>query len=156
MPHAFIIAAAVTASVGAAVAFEVNVFKPWRDEHWTEGWAEGIKAEWEEFTESVRESFDDVCGDNTTFPRNRRQSDNDRRRRRNSDQQEEFELRKEMDEFSQHDAQVSGVKARYADEFDQAQQGTRLRKGKNMLEASALEDRVRIYVVHAQNIQLTF
>jgi hypothetical protein len=148
MPHALIIAAAVTAGVGAAIAFEVNVFKPWREEHWTEGWAEGIKQEWDEFAENVRENFNDITGEHRQhrgFPFSGSSHHQGQRRggRRNSDQQEEMELRREMDDFSVHEAQTSGIKARFADEFDQAQGGVRLRKEKDALIGSTMEDTVR-------------
>lgn len=156
MPHALIIAAAVTAGVGAAIAFEVNVFKPWREEHWTEGWADGFRQEWDEFTENVRENFNDITGENRRHRGDSfgstHQEERRGRGRRDPDQQEEMELRREMDEFSMHEAQTSSVKTRLADEFDQVQGGARLRTGKNVSKGRGfLEDTVSMGLMTDRN-----
>lgn len=62
MPHAAMIAAAATmgvAAVGAAVAFEIAVFKPWREENYPEGFAEGMRTEWKEFKDEFQRGFCD-------------------------------------------------------------------------------------------------
>lgn len=45
MVHALAIAAAATAGVSVAIAFELAVFKPWRDENWPDGVTEGVRSE---------------------------------------------------------------------------------------------------------------
>ncbi|PWN38457.1 uncharacterized protein FA14DRAFT_160017 [Meira miltonrushii] len=57
MPHAAVIAAAATMGVAAAVAFEVSVFKPWREENYPEGFAEGMRTEWNEIKDEFRRGF---------------------------------------------------------------------------------------------------
>lgn len=125
MPHAAIIAAAVTAGVGGAIAFELGVFKPWREEHWPNGIAQGIKQEWDVFAEDIREGFREISGE-----RQRQQHSHAQRHhhfRRGSEEEEEMALRREMDEFSMHEAQASSVRARLATEFQDGESVARRR-----------------------------
>jgi len=57
MPHAAVIAAAASMGVAAAVAFEISVFKPWREENYPEGFAEGMRTEWNEIKDEFRKGF---------------------------------------------------------------------------------------------------
>jgi hypothetical protein len=144
MPHAALIALAVTAGVGSAIAFEVGVFKPWRQEHWPNGIAQGIKQEWEVFAEDVREGFREMSGDhighrNGNFGGRRQQRNTYRRQQ---DGEEEDELRREMDEFSMHDAQTSAMRARMAEEFAENGEGARRRRPREYSSVDASEDRV--------------
>jgi hypothetical protein len=152
MPHAALIVAAVTAGVGSAIAFEMGVFKPWREEHWPHGIRQGIKQEWELFAEDVREGFREISGDRNEhrFRQQGRQHRSDQHNRSNSDAEDERELRREMDEFSMHEAQSSSVKARFAQEFEEEREigGARRRKlqGASSMDAGG-EDRVSVLYV---------
>lgn len=139
----------VIAGVGSAIAFEVGVFKPYREEHWRQGWKRGIQDEWNTFAKKVREEFDEISGD---FRRRREsmnhsftQDSHHHHHHHHAEQEEEMQLRREVDDFSLHEAQVSGVKRRFADEFDQGEGtgGARLRKSQTMMEVDSVEDRVR-------------
>lgn len=145
MPHAALIALAVTAGVGGAIAFEVGVFKPWRDEHWPNGFAQGIKQEWELFAEDVREGFREISGDRTRHQYLQQQHLNHNHRyRRHSNEEEERELRREMDEFSLHEAQSSSVRTRLTEEFEGEQSGGAQRRRLQGAVSSedVIEDRV--------------
>lgn len=119
MPHAAILAAAITAGVGTAVAFEVGVFRPWREVNWPNGIAEGLKQEWQEFSDDMKDGFREISGDFRRQRQNRRNQEQQQQshRRRDSDVEEEMQLRREMDEFSVHEAQSTGLRSRYASEF---------------------------------------
>ncbi|UZJ51663.1 hypothetical protein CBS101457_000983 [Exobasidium rhododendri] len=146
MPHPALIALAVSAGVGGIVAFEIGVFKPWREEHWPDGFAQGVKQEWDVFAEDVREGFREISGDrighrNGNFGGGRRdqQQRRDGHRRRPSEWEED-ELRREMDDFSLHEAETSGVKARLADEFQEEKDGARKRRPYGASPVDASED----------------
>ncbi|PWN53387.1 hypothetical protein IE53DRAFT_360051 [Violaceomyces palustris] len=62
MVHAALIASAVVATVGTAVALEVNVLRPWRRENWPHGIGEGLKSEWRVFSQEFKQGLREITG----------------------------------------------------------------------------------------------
>ncbi|KAN0062833.1 hypothetical protein ACQY0O_004653 [Thecaphora frezii] len=112
MVNPFMIAAAASAGIGAAVAFEFSVFRPWREENWPNGFREGLKAELEklrkEFEEGVTEIRDDIRGG----LQGRRGRDRGNAHHRLSDE--------ELNDFRRGRTEVGG---RYRDGPDEEQPG---------------------------------
>jgi hypothetical protein len=157
MPHAALIAAAVSAGVGGAIAFEMAVFRPWREENWPNGVAEGLRQEWEGFAQDVKEGFREISGEfrgerqwhqhsnNEQFSGQRSSggsSTANRYNRWDSEAEEERALRKETDEFSLHETQTSGMRARLAEEFQEEKGSARRRHLQGSSAMDAEEDRV--------------
>ncbi|EPQ27341.1 uncharacterized protein PFL1_05263 [Pseudozyma flocculosa PF-1] len=90
MVNPFVIAAAASAGVGAAVAFEFGVFRPWREDNWPHGIRQGIKVELEKLRRELQEGVDEIRDDIRDGIRGRRSP-----RRGNSDRLSDAEL----DEF---------------------------------------------------------
>ncbi|CEH12312.1 hypothetical protein CBOM_00309 [Ceraceosorus bombacis] len=116
MVHPAVIASAVTAGVAAAVAFELSVFKPWREENWPDGVLQGVKSEWHTFKQDLRELTGDRRAhtgyDHTATSGTRRR----RRRRQSRDQHgqvvDQTESESESGSEDEHDARASATGAR--------------------------------------------
>lgn len=123
MVHPLIITAAATAGVGAAVAFEVAVFRPWRDENWPHGFGEGVRSEFLKLRREVEQAVNEIQDDLRTL-RDSRRRDNSRSRdghRRLSDAElddfrrgvgEEASKESAQHEFEMHERQASAYRDR--------------------------------------------
>lgn len=122
MVHPLVITAAATAGLGAAVAFEVAVFGPWREENWPQGFGHGVRSELlkirREFEEAVTEIRDEF---RTRRDGRRGRTSGDNARRRLSDGElddfrrgvgEEASSESAQHEFEMHERQASAYRDR--------------------------------------------
>ena len=115
MVHPLIITAAATAGVGAAVALELAVFRPWREENWPNGFREGIRVEFDKIRRDFEESVQEIRDE---FSSRRSQS-----RRRRPSQQDPL-TPQELDEFRR----AEGEDRYDADRIEQLRQSQTLRR----------------------------
>lgn len=80
MVHPLVITAAATAGIGAAVAFEVTVFRPWRDENWPHGFGHGVRSEFLKLRREVEQAVNEIQDDFRTLRDGRRRPRNGHRR----------------------------------------------------------------------------
>lgn len=118
MPHAAVVAAAVSASVAAVVAFELGVFKPWRQENWPEGVGPGLKGEWEAFKRDIQDGLHDIAGGRDRDMRRHRDGGTWQGNDAREEQEEEEMLRREMDEFEMHQRESTLQKQRMMHEME--------------------------------------
>lgn len=134
MPHAAVIAAAVTvgaaAVVGTAVALEMSVFRPWREENWPEGIVEGVRSEWDEFRGELRRGLWELRdGIHGNHRRSRSPPPGSACRETSQDDDQEMrEMQQELNDFESHEEQMRSVRQRMTDEMGGAQQEVRRRK----------------------------
>lgn len=123
MVHPLVITAAATASVGAAVAFELAVFRPWRDENWPHGFGEGVRSEFLKLRREVEQAVNEISGDLRTLRDGRRRGNtgNGNPHRRLSDGEpddfrrgvgEEASSESAQHEFEMHERQASAYRDR--------------------------------------------
>ncbi|SNX86592.1 uncharacterized protein MEPE_05301 [Melanopsichium pennsylvanicum] len=122
MVHPLFITAAATAGIGAAVAFEVAVFRPWRDENWPNGFGRGVRDELLKLRREVEEAVTEIQDGFRTL-RDDRLSTNRRANRlgRLSDDEldafrrgvgEEASSESAQHEFEMHERQASAYRDR--------------------------------------------
>lgn len=111
MVHGALLGIALTTTVVAVTAFEVGVFRPWREENWPQGFAEGVRQEWE----SVKMDFKEVIGGTERARRRRRLNEHGEEVEEEED--EEAALVREVEEFELHERQVLEMRAQMAREF---------------------------------------
>lgn len=80
MVHPIVITAAATAGVGAVVAFELAVFRPWRDENWPNGFGEGFRNEFLKLRREVEQAVTEIQDDLRTLRDGRRRGHGGHRR----------------------------------------------------------------------------
>lgn len=122
MVHPLVITAAATAGIGAAVAFEVAVFRPWRDEHWPHGFGEGVRTEFFKLRREVEQAVNEIQDDLRTLRNGRRRDSRNRdgHRRLSDDELDDFrrgvgeEASREsaQHEFEMHERQASAYRDR--------------------------------------------
>lgn len=122
MVHPLVITAAATAGIGAAVAFEVAVFRPWRDENWPQGFGHGVRNEFLKLRREVEQAVNEIQDDFRTLRDGRRRHSRSRQhhRRLSDDELEDFrrgvgeEASREsvQHEFEMHERQASAYRDR--------------------------------------------
>ncbi|SPO30035.1 uncharacterized protein UTRI_05874 [Ustilago trichophora] len=119
MVHPLVITAAATAGIGAAVAFEVTVFRPWRDENWPHGFGHGVRSELLKLRREVEQAVNEIQDDFRTLRDGRRRPTNGNRRL-SDDELDDFrrgvgeEASREsgQHEFEMHERQASAYRDR--------------------------------------------
>ena len=122
MVHPLVITAAATAGIGAAVAFEIAVFRPWRDENWPHGFGQGVRNEFFKLRREVEEAVNKVQDGFHTLREGRQPNTGSNRhhRRLSDDESEDFrrgageEASREsvQHEFEMHERQASAYRDR--------------------------------------------
>lgn len=122
MVHPLVITAAATAGIGAAVAFEVAVFGPWRDENWPNGFGEGVRSELHKLRREFEDAVTEIRDDLRTLREGRRRGHgNNNAHRRLSDAElddfrrgvgEEASSESAQHEFEMHERQASAYRDR--------------------------------------------
>ena len=142
MVHPLVITAAATAGIGAAVAFEVAVFRPWRDENWPEGFGQGVRNEFLKLRREVEQAVHEIQDDLRTLRDQHRRGSGHRRL---SDGElddfrrgvgEEASRESTQHEFEMHEHQASAYRERLRASMNeslatdpiQPQQGLRRRR----------------------------
>ncbi|CDU22426.1 uncharacterized protein SPSC_01056 [Sporisorium scitamineum] len=121
MVHPLVITAAATAGLGAAVAFEVAVFGPWREENWPHGFGEGVRSEFLKFRREFEEAVTEIRNEFRTRREDRRRGSGGNGHRRLSDGElddlrrgvgEEASSESAQHEFEMHERQASAYRDR--------------------------------------------
>lgn len=120
MVHPLVITAAATAGIGAAVAFELAVFRPWRDENWPHGFGEGVRSEFLKLRREVEQAVNEIQDDLRTLRDGRRRGPDHAPRRLSDDELDDFrrgvgeEASSEsaQHEFEMHERQASAYRNR--------------------------------------------
>ncbi|EST08385.2 hypothetical protein PSEUBRA_002142 [Kalmanozyma brasiliensis GHG001] len=158
MVHPLIITAAATAGVGAAVAFEVAVFRPWREDNWPHGFGEGVRSEFLKLRREVEQAVHEIQDDLRTLRDGRRRDTSrsrDGHRRLSDDELDDFrrgvgeEASREsaQHEFEMHERQASAYRDRLRASMSESltsgtdQQDGRLRRRRPAGADAANEDR---------------
>ncbi|CBQ69994.1 conserved hypothetical protein [Sporisorium reilianum SRZ2] len=122
MVHPLVITAAATAGIGAAVAFEVAVFGPWREENWPNGFGQGVRDELLKFRREFEEAVTEIRDEFRERREGRRRAGGSgNRHRRLSDGElddfrrgigEEASSESAQHEFEMHERQASAYRDR--------------------------------------------
>lgn len=127
MVHPLIVTAAATAGVGAAVAFELAVFRPWRDENWPHGFGEGVRSEFLKLRREVELAVNEISnGLQTLRDDHRRRNDGSQRRLSDGELDdfrkgvgEEASSESAQHEFEMHERQASFYRDRLQESMTQ-------------------------------------
>ncbi|SPO31321.1 uncharacterized protein UTRI_05874_B [Ustilago trichophora] len=119
MVHPLVITAAATAGIGAAVAFEVTIFRPWRDENWPHGFGQGVRSEFLKLRREVEQAVNEIQDDFRTLRDGRRRSRTGHRRLSDDELDdfrrgvgEEASRESAQHEFEMHERQASAYRDR--------------------------------------------
>lgn len=99
MPHAAVIAAATVgtaAALGSAVAFEMMVFRPWREENWPNGIVAGVRQELHEIQQGLWELRNEAHLPSTP---------------RSPTPESDQDLQAELDRFEMHERRLADIRA---------------------------------------------
>lgn len=117
MVHPLVLATAASAGVGAVVAFELAVFRPWRDENWPHGFAHGVRNEFFKLRQEVEQAVNEIQRDFRTRRDERRRGD-DGHTRLNDDELDDFRRgvgeeassERSQHEFEMHEREASAYR----------------------------------------------
>lgn len=117
MVHPLVLATAASAGVGAVVAFELAVFRPWRDENWPHGFAQGVRSEFLKLRQEVEQAVNEIHRDFRTRRDERRRGD-DGHTRLNDDELDDFRRgvgeeassERSQHEFEMHEREASAYR----------------------------------------------
>ena len=168
MVHPLVITAAATAGIGAAAAFEVAVFGPWREENWPNGFGQGVRSELHKLRREFEDAVTEIRDDLRILREGRRRGrgyGNDDAHHRLSDAElddfrrgvgEEASSESAQHEFEMHERQASAYRERLRASMSESlasgteEPNTRLRRrrtaGKNGTEGGASLQTSRINV----------
>lgn len=158
MVHALAIAAAATAGVSVALAFELAVFKPWREENWPNGVAEGVRSELQKLRDDFGLAVSEIREDVRSLRADRRQTMRRRAERLRDDELHEFRqgigeeqsAEVQHDGFEMHEREAEAYRQRLRDSFAGQAQNKRSEQGLQKRRGYTSEP-----LVHPENMSAT-